>query len=98
MNRSKLSRREREARTKIIQECNLDRQGQQALDRYYEFSVETYTEIRERIRDGSAYEFLLSVNILAQARLAQAARKTGTTAKDAANAFRRFSIAIAERW
>lgn len=30
MNRNKLSRREREARTKIIQECNLNRQGQQA--------------------------------------------------------------------
>ena len=93
MNRSKLSRREREARAKIIQECNLDRKGQQALDRYYEFSVETYTEIREHIRDGSAYEFLLSVN-----RLAQAARKIGTTAKETANAFRRISIAIAERW
>lgn len=90
---SKLSRREREARTKIIQECNLDRQGQQALDRYYEFSVETYTEIREHIRGGLYYAFLLSVN-----RLAQAARKIGTTAKDAANAFRRISIAIAERW
>lgn len=91
-NRNKLSRREREARTKIIQECNLDRQGQQALDRYYEYSVETYTEIREHIRDGSAYVFLLSVN-----RLAQAVRKIGTTAKEAANAIRRIAIALAER-
>lgn len=90
--RNKLSRREREARTKIIQECNLNRLGQQALDRYYEFGAETYTEIREHIRDGSAYLFLLSVN-----RLAQAARKIGTAAKDAANAFRRIAIALAER-
>lgn len=90
--RNKLSRREREARTKIIQECNLNRQGQQALDRRYEFSGETYTEIRERIRDGSDYVFLLSVN-----RLAQAVRKIGTTAKETTNALRRLAIALAER-
>lgn len=90
--KSKLSRREREARTKIIQERNLNRQGQQALDRYYEFSVETYQEILERIRDGSAYSFLLSVN-----KISQAMRKTRTTAKEASYAFRRFAIAFAER-
>lgn len=98
MNRSKLSRREREARMKIIQECNLDKERQRSLDKYAARGHK-YTEILRNVRNGQRYTFTLDIG-----KLTRAMRKTGTSANEAASsfsklanaAFRSIAVMIAE--
>lgn len=85
--RSKLSRREREARTKIIQECNLDKQGQRGLDRYAARGHK-YTEILRNARNGQRYTFTLNTK-----KLTRAMRKIGTSANEAAGSFSKMAAA-----
>lgn len=87
MNRNKLSRREREARTKIIQERNLDKQGQRGLDRYAARGHK-YTEILRNARNGQSYTFTLNAK-----KLTLAMRKIGTSANEAASSFSKMATA-----
>lgn len=85
--KSKLSRREREARTKIIQECNLDKQGQRGLDKYAARGHK-YTEILRNVRNGQCYSFTLNTE-----KLTRAMRKIGTSANEAASSFSKMAAA-----
>ena len=85
--RNKLSRREREARTKIIQECNLNRRGQQALDRYAARGHK-YAEILRNVRNGQCYTFTLNTK-----KLTRAMRKIGMSANEAAGSFSKLAAA-----
>ena len=98
MNRCKLSRLEREARTKIIQECNLEKERQRGLDRHAARGHK-YTEILGNVRNGQRYTFTLNAK-----KLTRAMRKVGMSANEAANsfskiaatAFRGIAVMIAE--
>lgn len=85
--KSKLSRREREARTKIIQECNLDKQGQRNLD-MYAARGHKYTEILINMRNGQFYSFGMNTK-----KLTRAMRKVGTSANEAAGSFSKLAAA-----
>lgn len=89
--RSKLSRREREARTKIIQECNLNKQGQRGLDRYATRGHE-YTEILRNVRNGQCYTFTLNTK-----KLTRAMRKIETSANETAGSFSKLANAVFRR-
>lgn len=85
--RNKLSRREREARTKLIQERNLDKERQRGLDRYAARGHK-YTEILRNVRNGQCYTFTLNTK-----KLTRAMRKIGMSANEVASSFSKMAAA-----
>lgn len=91
LNKLRLSRRERTARTKIIQEHHYNRKEQRRLDRYVEQHHITYNWVYTKIK-GSAFLAFMAENGVE--RLATAFLKTSAQSATVSDAFRNIAKAI----
>lgn len=89
--RNKLSRRERDARMKLVQELRLNKNGQRGLDQYVARSGHKYEEVRRNKKYGAAYTFELNTK-----NVAETMEKLGIDPVSISHTFRRLFIAISE--
>lgn len=91
LNKLRLSRRERTARTKIIQENHYNRKEQRRLDRYVEQHHITYNWVYTRIKGGAFLAFMAENGV---ERLATAFLKASAQSSTVSDAFRNIAKAI----
>ena len=90
---AKLSRRERTARTKIIQENHYNRKEQRRLDRYVEKHHITYNWVYTRIKSGAFLAFMAENGV---ERIATAFLKASAQSAKISDAFEKMAKAIRE--
>ncbi len=91
LNKLRLSRRERTARTKIIQEHHYNRKEQRRLDRYVEQHHITYNWVYTRIKGGAILAFMAENGV---ERLAAAFLKASAQSATVSDAFEKMAKAI----
>lgn len=87
----RLSRRERTARTKIIQEHHYNRKEQRRLDRYVEQNSITYNWVYTRIKGGAFLAFMAENGV---ERIAAAFLKASAQSATVSDAFEKMAKAI----
>lgn len=87
----RLSRRERTARTKIIQEHHYNRKEQRRLDRYVEQNSITYNWVYTRIKGGAFLAFMAENGV---ERIAAAFLKESAQSATVSDAFEKMAKAI----
>ena len=91
LNKLRLSRRERTARTKIIQENHYNRKEQRRLDRYVEQHHITYNWVYTRIKGGAFLAFMAENGV---ERIAAAFLKASAQSATVSDAFEKMAKAI----
>ena len=91
LNKLRLSRRERTARTKIIQEHHYNRNEQRKLDRDVEQHHITYNWVYTKIKGGAFLAFMAENGV---ERLATAFLKTSAQSATVSDAFEKIAKAI----
>lgn len=91
LNKLRLSRRERTARTKIIQEHHYNRKEQRRLDRYVEQHHITYNWVYTRIKGGAFLAFMAENGVEG---IAAAFLKASAQSATASDAFEKMAKAI----
>ena len=91
LNKLRLSRRERTARTKIIQEHHYNRKEQRRLDRYVEQHHITYNWVYTKIKGDAFLAFMAENGV---ERLATAFLKTSAQSATVSDAFEKIAKAI----